>query len=85
MKVTKDFIANENDDKDVKTIEVKDTKTLNLPKTAIFIAHRLKTISDSDHIFVLDKGRIVEEGDHDSLVQKGGIYSDMWISQSKHS
>lgn len=43
-------------------------------KTIIFIAHRLTIAEQSDIIFVLEKGRIIEEGHHDELLQKRGEY-----------
>lgn len=43
-------------------------------RTIIAIAHRLSTIKDSDKIFVLSKGAIVEQGNHDQLLAKEGIY-----------
>ena len=44
-------------------------------KTAIIIAHRLSTIKNADHIFVMDKGRIVQQGKHADLMQQDGIYA----------
>ncbi|MDP6477421.1 MAG: ATP-binding cassette domain-containing protein [Nitrospinaceae bacterium] len=44
-------------------------------RTMITIAHRPPTLSNADHIFVLDKGCLVEEGTHQSLVSKNGLYS----------
>ncbi|PWZ01412.1 putative ATP-binding cassette transporter protein, mitochondrial [Testicularia cyperi] len=51
-------------------------------RTAIFVAHRLRTISDSDFIIVLQGGGVAEQGDHDQLMQKQGLYWDLWQSQS---
>ena len=68
-----------------------DTKTeeeilLNLSKimknkTSIFIAHRISTIKNADHIIVLDNGKIVEEGTHDSLLAHNGEYADLYDKQ----
>ncbi len=56
--------------------------TLMEGRTAIVIAHRLSTIQKMDRILVLDDGEIVEEGSHKELLQKGGIYADLWGRQS---
>jgi ABC-type multidrug transport system fused ATPase/permease subunit len=52
-------------------------------KTSVFIAHRLSTIADCDLIYVLDNGKVVEQGTHQELVSFGGIYTEMWNSQSR--
>lgn len=46
-------------------------------KTSIFIAHRVSTIKNADHIIVLDNGRIIEEGKHDELLALGGAYAEL--------
>ena len=47
-------------------------------RTSIVIAHRLSTIRDSDIIFVIDKGRVMEKGSHDELMALGGRYSRLY-------
>jgi competence factor transporting protein len=47
---------------------------LSLDKTLIFIAHRLTIAERTEHIVVLDKGRIVEQGSHKELLDKQGFY-----------
>jgi len=50
-------------------------------RTSVFVAHRLRTIYDSDVITVLKEGRVAEQGTHDGLVEKGGIYAELWSAQ----
>ena len=47
-------------------------------RTSISVAHRLSTIIDSNIIFVLEAGKIVEQGTHDELVKLGGKYSTLY-------
>ena len=49
-------------------------KSLIKGRTSISIAHRLDTIIDSDVIFVMEDGRIVEQGVHQELLDKKGKY-----------
>lgn len=49
-------------------------KTLLKGRTAIIIAHRLSTIRESDQIFVLDHGNILEKGNHEELMNAKGEY-----------
>ena len=47
-------------------------------KTVLMIAHRLTSITDADIILVIDKGKIAEQGSHSELINKQGIYNNMW-------
>ena len=49
--------------------------------TTIIIAHRLSTIRNADNIIVIDNGRIKEMGTHEQLMEKGGVYRQLYERQ----
>ena len=53
-------------------------------RTMITIAHRLSTLINVDHIFVIDKGCLVEEGTHEFLSSSGGLYKRLYQQQSSN-
>ena len=54
-------------------------------KTTIVIAHRLSTILNSDKIYVIDNGQVVDEGKHDELLTNSKIYKNFYEKQIKRS
>lgn len=46
-------------------------------KSCIFIAHRISTIKNADHILVLDEGQVIEEGTHEQLLAMRGEYFEL--------
>jgi len=59
----------------------KNFKLVSKEKILILITHRVYNLTMADKILVMDKGNLVEQGDHKELMQKGGIYSQMFESQ----
>lgn len=55
---------------------------ITVDRTTIAIAHRLSTIRNSDRIYVVEYGEIVESGTHEELLQHNGIYASLWRVQS---
>ena len=51
-------------------------------RTTIMIAHRLSTIVDADQIVVLDQGRVAERGTHEELLDRNGLYAELWQRQA---
>src|SRR5699024_9702723 len=51
-------------------------------RTTVAIAHRLSTIRDADQILVLESGRIIERGSHEELIERGGVYNEMYHLQN---
>ena len=52
-------------------------------RTSIIISHRVSSAKLADHIIVLDEGHIVEQGNHDSLIDKSGVYKELYEKQLK--
>jgi ATP-binding cassette, subfamily B, multidrug efflux pump len=50
-------------------------------RTSFVIAHRLSTIRSADLVLVIDDGRIVERGRHTELIEKGGLYAELYNRQ----
>jgi ATP-binding cassette subfamily B protein len=50
-------------------------------RTSLVIAHRLSTVREADQILVLEEGRIVQHGRHDELLERGGLYTELYRRQ----
>jgi ABC-type multidrug transport system fused ATPase/permease subunit len=52
-------------------------------RTVVVISHSISQILDSDVIFVLKQGRVVESGTHEELYEKGGTYSEIFNASAR--
>ena len=53
-------------------------------RTAILVSHRFSTVRQTDCIYVMEQGRIIESGDHDTLMRRGGRYAQMFDLQARN-
>ena len=58
-------------------------KILTKDKTTIVIAHRLSTILNSNNIYVIDSGKVIDSGRHEDLLSKSKIYKNFYEKQIK--
>ena len=56
-------------------------RSLRRGRTTFVIAHRLSTIRNADQVLVIDQGRIVERGRHRDLLERGGLYAELYRRQ----
>lgn len=52
-------------------------------RTIVVIAHKLQSIKAAEQILVLHDGEIIEKGRHHELIERQGLYNDMWREQSR--
>jgi len=52
-------------------------------KTVIFISHRLSSARLADRVYLFENGEALEEGTHDELMQKNGVYAEMFAKQAE--
>ncbi|WP_314406980.1 ABC transporter ATP-binding protein [uncultured Gemella sp.] len=74
--------ATANIDSETEDIIQNSLKKMREGRTTIAIAHRLSTIQDSNCIYVLDKGEIIESGTHEELLARKGNYYKMYQLQA---
>lgn len=75
--------ATSNIDIDSEAVIMKNILELAKDKTVIIISHRLANVKDADNIYYISDGRIIEQGKHDYLMEKGGEYQKLCITQKR--
>jgi ATP-binding cassette, subfamily B, multidrug efflux pump len=50
-------------------------------RTCLIISHRISAVKEADEILVLDEGKIIERGTHKELIDRGGVYADLYEQQ----
>ncbi|HEU4340425.1 MAG TPA: ABC transporter ATP-binding protein [Candidatus Binatia bacterium] len=56
-------------------------KSILKDKTCLIISHRISAVKEADEILVFDEGTIVERGSHQELVDRGGVYAELYQQQ----
>ena len=52
-------------------------------KTAIIVSHRVGICTCADKVIVMQKGRVAEYGSHEELLERSGVYQEMFKAQAK--
>ena len=53
-------------------------------KTALYISHRLASCRFCQDILVFDRGKVIQRGSHDELIEKDGMYRELWNAQAQY-
>jgi ATP-binding cassette subfamily B protein len=52
-------------------------------RSVVLISHRFSSVRSADRIYVLHEGRVVEEGPHEELMERGGLYAELFTLQAR--
>jgi ATP-binding cassette subfamily B protein len=59
----------------------KATERITKGRTSVVVAHRLATVLHADRIAVLEHGKVVEQGTHRELLDRAGVYANLYAKQ----
>lgn len=75
--------ATSNIDADSENEIMEQIKQLAETKTVILISHRLANCAGADTIYAMESGAVIERGTHEELLEKGGLYAELWNAQQR--
>jgi ATP-binding cassette, subfamily B, bacterial len=52
-------------------------------RSVVLISHRFSSVRSADRIYVLHEGRVVEQGSHEELMERGGLYAELFSLQAR--
>jgi ATP-binding cassette, subfamily B, bacterial len=52
-------------------------------RSVVLISHRFSSVPSADRIYVLHEGRVVEEGSHEELMEREGLYAELFTLQAR--
>ena len=68
-------------DTETEDVILKAVEESSLDRITVIVSHRISSLRFVDRIYVLDAGKIIEYGTHDDLIQRGGLYREMYEKQ----
>ena len=68
-------------DTETEDVILKAVEDTSMERITVIVSHRISSLRFVDRIYVLDNGKIVEEGTHEELLQRGGLFQEMYEKQ----
>ena len=68
-------------DTETEDVILKAVEDTSMERITVIVSHRISSLRFVDRIYVLDNGKIVEQGTHDELLQRGGLFQEMYEKQ----
>lgn len=69
----------------IETISSQRDQEAGPPVSVILVSHRLSALATTNHILVLEEGKLVDQGSHEELIKRPGPYREAWLYQSESS